>query len=242
MYSELTRPLNDRERQCLLDSIQSTSAPVTVGGTLVAVGAGTGGIALCVLLFLSLTWLVRWPILLGLVAAVLGIVAVLCLYFAIQSVESHIHWSRHHRTFIKTTLPSLRAALEDARVAIKHVVARAVIEILEFEDEGQGYLFDVGDTQVLFLKGQQYDPENERDPWPNSEFDIVRTLHGDHWLGIFCYGTLLEPVRSIAGEDLRDEYVWESREELRHGTLDELERAICHGAETADIHNFHRVE
>ena len=166
---------------------------------------------------------------LGIQQKLIGIAA---LYLAMTSVAGYRHWSRHHRDFVRDILPELRKALEDGRVAVKQVAASAVIEIEEFEDEGQGYLFDVGGGNVLFLKGQLYYAENQYaegggDPWPNTRFDIVRTLHGNHWLGIFCQGDPLEPTRTIAAEDQREEYVWDEREEVRHGTLDEVARAIC---------------
>ncbi|HEV7591346.1 MAG TPA: hypothetical protein VGO40_24750, partial [Longimicrobium sp.] len=53
---------------------------------------------------------------------------------------------------------ALTRALEDGRVTVKRVSAVAVIEIEPLEDEGTGYVFDLGDGRVLFLKGQEYVP------------------------------------------------------------------------------------
>src|SRR3954465_9190104 len=68
----------------------------------------------------------------------------------------------------------LTRALEDGRVTVKRVSAVAVIEIEPLEDEGTGYVFDLGDGRVLFLKGQEYVPtEDGYDPWPNTDFELV---------------------------------------------------------------------
>jgi hypothetical protein len=39
----------------------------------------------------------------------------------------------------------------------------AVVELEPMEDEGAGYLFDLSDGHVLFLKGQGYEPTEDDD-------------------------------------------------------------------------------
>jgi len=232
VYEEVTRRLNECERRVLQDRIAGPRSPVNVKHTLRDAAVGLAGFAAAVLLIPGLIWLEPGPIVGGLVGGMLGLIGIVALYLVVSSIAGHRRWSSHHRDFVQNTLPELRKAFEDGRVAVKHVAASVVIEIEEYEDEGQGYLFDVGGGNVLLLKGQQYFAENQfaaggGNPWPNTRFDIVRTLHGNCWLGIFCQGDSLEPIRTIAAEDLREEYTWDDREEVRRGTLDEVARAIC---------------
>lgn len=231
MYAEVTRPMNDRERQALTRRIHAGDAATALRRTLrdVVLCVTTG--VLFILLAGRLTWFLQWRDFLGVAAFVVfgGAIAVFgvgCLYMAIQIIVRHVQWSRQHGTFIRRVVPSLREALQDGRVVVKRVVASAVTEVFERENEGEGYLFDVGDRKVLFLKGPDYFAREDCDPWPNTEFEIVRTLRSGHWVGIFCLGDRLEPVRTILGEDVREEYVWGSREELRLGSLEDVEAKI----------------
>jgi hypothetical protein len=59
-------------------------------------------------------------------------------------------------------------------------------------------------------------------PWPNTQFEIVRTVVGNHLVGVFCQGEKLEPRRVIAMEECQDDIVWADREELVDGDLEQF--------------------
>lgn len=119
----------------------------------------------------------------------------------------------------------LAAMLEDGRVTVKRVRAVAVVQIDLIEDEGYGYVYDLGDGRVLFLKGQDYpSPDDEEGPWPNTDFEIVRAATDGTVLDIHCHGTLLPPLRVVPGDDLDPQKGWDEREEVLHMSMDE---AVC---------------
>ena len=120
----------------------------------------------------------------------------------------------------------LSRLLEDGRVAVKRVRAVAVVEIEPLEDEGTGYVFDLGDGRVLFLKGDDYVPAEEEAPWPNTDFEIVRTADGSMLLDLHCHGTALPPLRVVPRDDVDPEKGWDEREEVLEMTLDEAVRTV----------------
>jgi hypothetical protein len=121
----------------------------------------------------------------------------------------------------------LARVLEDGRVTVKRVPAVAVVELEPMEDEGSGYLFDLGDGRVLFLKGQEYMPTGDDDPpWPNTEFEIVRATLDNTFIDLHCHGDALPPLRVIPGDDCDPESAWHEREEVLDITLDEAVKTV----------------
>lgn len=116
--------------------------------------------------------------------------------------------------------------LQDGRVTVKRVRAVAVVEIEPIEDEGYGYVFDLGDGRVLFLKGQDFDVADDEAPWPNTEFEIVRAATDGTMLGLRCHGTALRPLRVIPGGELDALKGWDAREEVLEMTVDEAVRSV----------------
>jgi hypothetical protein len=117
--------------------------------------------------------------------------------------------------------------LQDGRVSVKRVHAVAVVQIEPIEDEGTGYVFDLGDGRVLFLKGQDYDVAGDDEaPWPNTEFEIVRAVTDGTMLDLRCHGTALRPLRVISGADLDPQKGWNEREEVLEMSLDEAVRTV----------------
>lgn len=117
--------------------------------------------------------------------------------------------------------------LEDGRVTVRRVRAVAVVEIEPLEDEGTGYVFDLGDGRVLFIKGEYFRGDGEA-PWPNSDFEIVRTMADGEILGVHCHGTALPPLRVVPSEDVDPERGWDEREEVLHMSVDEAVRTVLH--------------
>lgn len=226
VYEELTRSMNAAERRLLDVAAQHEGPAVTLAETLRLLVVWSGGLLLCVVVVGVLIWFEAHPVLLAAASGPFGLAGAVCLYAIIMVVAGYRRALAAHRDFVGRQLPQIEAALADGRVAVKRVAAQQVIELVEFEDEGGGFIFDVGDGRLLFLKGQEFEQGQVEQAWPNSEFEIVRTVRGDRWLGIFCTGDELTPLREIDTSDCRDEIVWAHREQLVEGELEQFARSI----------------
>ncbi len=222
MYHESTRDMSERERQELLESLRFSS-PVSAGHTLkwgamwaaVFVASTVLGI---VLLSSDKSHVVL--VALPLFVTVLASVVSFCGFFVI--VSNYFNWRKRTRDFHHQSDSLIRSALEHGKVLSKRVTAQSVITIEEFEDEGAGYIFDVGDGKSLILKGQQYFPVQEDMPWPSSEFEIIRSADAGVWVGIFSSGKPLAPSRVVKMEDCNNDFFWADMEEVVQGTPDEV--------------------
>jgi hypothetical protein len=92
-----------------------------------------------------------------------------------------------------------------------------VVEIEELEDEGPGYIFDLGDGRSLFLKGRRF-AHAVGGPWPNSEFDIIRTVAAGLWIGLFCRGHRLTPTRLIENRECDPRVILSEHEDVVDGS------------------------
>lgn len=220
MIEELTRPMNEAERAWLTECITDIQPFITFRDTLKSFIVWSGGLVGCGLLAAGIFLAELNALVGGLLLGPLGIVAIICLYAVIQMWSSYFNWSAVHRNFVRLDVPEIERALLDGMVAVRNIHATAVIELVEFEDEGGGFIFDLGNGQVLFLKGQQYFPVKDEMQWPNSDFEIVRTVHGNRWVGIFCYGSGLNPIRTIETTDCKEEIAWAEREEVVESDLE----------------------
>lgn len=220
MYSELTRDMNEKERVELEAMGLQNMPPVTITGTMKWILIWSLGIIAWVVVFVGMSFLNISPIITGLVSAPFGVFSIVCLYAIIVLIQGHFRFRGYHRDFLRNRLPVIKKDLEHGQVSVKKVSAQAVITIVAFEDEGNGFIFDVGDGKLLFLKGQEYESAiDEEMPWPNTDFEIVETSQGKIWLGIFCSGTELQPVREIQTAECTDEIIWSNHEEIIEGDL-----------------------
>ena len=226
MIQEYVREMNAEERAWLQGGLQPEPAhrrrsmlrsiepeawggvvvwALTIGVVALAGGANIGGLAAAVIVGV---FVVGRPLL----AAVRE--------EALRRKNAQAHMERRHG--------ELARMLEDGRVVVKRVQAVAVVEIEPIEDEGYGYVFDLGDGRVLFLKGQDY-PGTDMDeemPWPNTEFEIVRTAVHSTMLDLTCHGRALPPLRVIPGDDVDPQKGWEEREEVLQMSVDEAVRSV----------------
>ncbi len=226
MISTITRQMTRRERKILEEMIAGGLPVVTAGHTVRWVAVWTAGLALAGLLAYGLVSLPIHPFVGGLFGGILLLAALVCVWAIVGLIAAYFRWNSVYRTSRRDHVPQLEAALADGNVRAMHVEAAAVVEIEEYEDEGAGFVFDVGDGRLLFLKGQRYWPAEDRMAWPNTRFDIVRTVVGDQWVGIFCDGGPLEPVDVVAAADRREDIVWEEREETVEAELAEFVRSL----------------
>ncbi len=226
MYSESIRDMNERERLRLLESLQFSS-PISSWHTLKwAVVWASVLVVLSLLGGLLLGVPESYAILAVPTAVALIVTWIICLFALTTIVSGYFRWRRYARDFHRNTVPRIRAALERGRVSSKHVAADSVIVIEELEDEGAGYIFDVGEGKSLILKGQQYCAIGDDMPWPASEFEIVRSADSGVWIGIFSSGSPLEPSRTVKMEDCSEGFVWADMEELVQGTSEEVLETI----------------
>lgn len=141
--------------------------------------------------------------------------------------DSHPDLWERRDAYMAERRRALALVLEDGRVAVKRVRAVAVVELEPIEDEGPGYLFDLGDGRVLFLKGEDYHPLDDEGPsWPNTDFEIARAVLDGTFIGLYCHGRALAPLRVIRGEECDPERAWAEREEVLDMSLDEAVRTV----------------
>jgi hypothetical protein len=224
--------MSEREARILQAHVERAPT-VTLRGTAKWVSVWIAGLVLLGLIGYGLAslepWLNAGGLLGGLVmvAGALCILAgVLCVGAICMLISSHLGWSRFEREFRRRDVPEIRAALRDATVRVTRVRATSVVTIEEYEDEGAGFIFDVENGQLLFLKGQGYWPAEEAMAWPNSEFEIVRTAVGDRWVGIFCHGAPLTPTQVLQSAECKEDIVWAEREDVVEASMDEFVRSI----------------
>ncbi|HUR06336.1 MAG TPA: hypothetical protein VM347_27565, partial [Nonomuraea sp.] len=83
-----------------------------------------------------------------------------------------------------------------------------------------------GDGRVLFLKGQDYRPTEEDDRWPNTDFELVRTVAEGRFMSLICHGSTLPPLRVVPGDDVDPQKGWDEREEVLEMSMDEAVRTV----------------
>jgi hypothetical protein len=214
MISEFTRPMSEAERS-LLERMATPTVHTTWGRTLKRVGVWFLVMLLC---FGLVALAIKVPEPVGTILMIVPNVGVMiCLGVMVLIVMDHLGNARHERRWRATALPQLQQAISDRRVSVRRVQPLAVIEIWQFEDEGDGYIFDVGDEKLLYIKGQ-WTERADGSPWPNTDFEIVRTERDRILLNLVCHGDKLEPVRSIDSTELL-EYDWIDRDEVIEGEL-----------------------
>ena len=228
MYREMTRKLNREELAVLNETVANTAPPITVRSTLKWFAIWASGILISAALAV---WLVEsFPKIGPVLAGIPGAIGVFCFLFLLLLLQGHFHWAANYRRFLRITRPSILEAIRLGTAKVKEVESKAVVVIEPSEDEGTGYVFDVGDGSLLFLKGQQYELVDKPAGWPNTRFSIVTTECGDIFVGIFCQGDKLEPVLEIDSKDCRPDVVWSTREDVIQGDLLEFSRSLIRTA------------
>lgn len=129
--------------------------------------------------------------------------------------------------------PPFDRDLREGQAEQLHVTASEVVELEEYEDEGSGFFFDVGDGRLLYMQGQYLDDDALNDDssseqpaedgsaavrtprFPCREFEIVRASYSQEVLTLRCLGDYLPPSRLMSVEHfeggLPDWVVFEGR-------------------------------
>lgn len=224
MIEEFVRPMTAEERESLETTMRPQAAP-PLRYTLGIVRNHLVGLAISVVLVVVLL-AAAGPRYRGLAVFLAGG----GLFFVVEIYKAFAERAELRRRWIKHEAqrhPELAHALADGRVTVKRVRAVAVVQIEPLEDEGTGYLFDLGDGRVLALKGAHYSSFDGEAELPNSEFDIVRLATDRTLLGVYCRGEALTPLRVIGSDDYGDpEEWWSEREEVMNVSLDEAVRTV----------------
>jgi hypothetical protein len=232
MIDEFTREMSAQEREYLQERINSkplVSLTDTLKWSVIWSVSLVGLIAFAALLF---AFLAEVNELLASVAAGIAMLpGIICLYCLLAVISSYFRWRRDFHDFKRNRLPLLKQAFERGVVHTKRVTASSVIVIQEFEDEGSGYIFDIGDGKSLLLKGQWCFPFEESMPWPASEFEMVRTVDGVIWLGLFSRRDRLAPIKTIPIDECTMEFAWSDREEVLNGDPETVLRGVLKTAQ-----------
>jgi hypothetical protein len=148
------------------------------------------------------------------------------------------HFAEAHRERRRAELEKI---LQNGMARVKRVKAVSVVELAAFEDEGPGYVFDLGDGRVLFVKGQDFASPDDDGPWPNTEFEIVRAAADGTMLGLRCHGALLRPMRVIPASIVDPQKGWEERPAIARSPsrpllrpvqdANDVNRVLAHGVD-----------
>jgi hypothetical protein len=135
---------------------------------------------------------------------------------------------RNHVIWTTQRASELTRVLEDGRARVTRVRAVAVVQIEHREDEGTGYLFDLGDGRVLVMKGDDYfmDEDEDEARWPNTDFEVVRAAVDHRILDVRLDGAALRPVRILEYGDYDAERWWNLPEGVLEMSLDDALRSI----------------
>jgi hypothetical protein len=226
MLSNLSRLMTTSER-LELEKANSEGGENPVKGKELMFGCLlTAGSILCAALLFFVVTAQKSLLVVFVASPILVIVGIVLFFLGANMVLGCFRWRGYAKKFRQKTRPKVTEALADGMVSVKQVVATEVIEIEEFEDEGGGWIFDIGEGQCLVLKGQRFFPNDERAAWPNTQFEIVRTAKHNLWVGIFCAGTQLEPSQRIPSAKVPEKLIWDEMETVISGKPADVVRAL----------------
>jgi hypothetical protein len=199
MIQKLQRPLNENERRCLSRLFEVVPRIASFSKSFRWLALWTSILGICVFLFArglfrpggpSGIWMVIIPI-----TCIFGISAFYCAYMVFSG---YLRLLGYARRFNRDQAPKIRAALDDGRASVLIITSDRVVVIEEYEDEGLAYIYDLGDGTSLFLRGEDYFPEEEDAPWPARQFEIVRSSLNGKSVGIFAGREAPAQIRKIA--------------------------------------------
>lgn len=162
-------------------------------------------------------------------AGVLVLGAGIAGYHLVSTARANARHRRNHAIWTTQRGGELARVLEDGRAVVTRVRAAAVVQIEPWEDEGTGYLFDLGDGRVLSMKGDDYfvDGEDQDEArWPNTDFEVVRAAADRRILGMHLHGEALPPVRIIQNGEYDAERWSNLTEGVLEMSLDDAVRSI----------------
>ncbi len=227
MIAESIRPMNDLERKALESWIANEAAPKGFAKSLWS-GLGLVGLALA-LLVLFFGWILPGdpPMWIVVPVAVFCFFCGLgCFFFGGNMIFGAMRMRSYRKRAILEGNPRIKAALDDGKVKVLSVTASSVVFFEQFEDEGDGYLFEAGPTSCVIFKDQESYPADERMPWPARHFEFITTAESDIRIGLFSSGELLTPRLTIPLAETCEDFVWDARLEVLNKSADEVLRGL----------------
>jgi hypothetical protein len=221
LFQEYVRDMSDEERAELQGRIAAKASPSALAAAK-QVALWAFGLVLCAVLGFAVVISGLPVIANGIFGGLLVVAAIVCLYAIIALIGAYIRERRMYLDVERDWVPAARKALAANKVSVKRVESSSVITIEPFDDEGEGYVFDIGDGRVVFLKGDEYFPVHDNMSWPNSEFEIVRCIDEAVWVGLFCYGQELIPARVIEEATYSDDVLWDNHEDIVEADMDDF--------------------
>lgn len=138
-----------------------------------------------------------------------------------------VYWDSIRTT--RRRVAQLQGTLTKNQVQVIHVQTEEMVELIEIEDEGAGYFFQVTPNKVLYLGGQEYYPTGK---FPNSDFELVTIVDANDLpiaFQIVCHGQKLKPSRTIdktAKLKLLDSDRYSQDLEVITGRLEKIEEVL----------------
>jgi len=168
-----------------------------------------GGIILGILVILSSDVPIEYPI-----YFMLGITL---LYTTWGFIENKVQISRQ--------INNISKCLDINEVFIDHVQSSEMIEFEEIDDEGACYCFEIDQSKLLFITGQDFYKSKK---FPSTDFDIVSAYGNSESIVLFkIYGNgdKLEPRRIIPWE-LKEKLRQPDHLEIIEGNLKDIENIL----------------
>lgn len=119
----------------------------------------------------------------------------------------------------------LRDTLNAGRAREVRIIASAVIEFEEQEDEGACYAFQIADERIVFIAGQDFYPSAK---FPNTEFALIDIIGPSGQVEDFLIrksGEKLKPLRTIP-VNVKARLRVPEHLEVIHGNLGQLEQLL----------------
>jgi hypothetical protein len=133
--------------------------------------------------------------------------------------------------YAERSIPIWKEMLADGHVRVQRIRSKAVVELLDSEDEGNSYFFDVGEGRVFcycFYQGPD-EPSSPSD-WPNDDFEVIQSrIHPGHYQRLSLHGSRIEPLRQIHRPFELWSHLPKTGENLIVATLDTIEDDLLKG-------------
>src|SRR5262249_18325446 len=155
---------NDDERRRLIEFIANTESAMTLerSTTLKRILIQTAIFFACLVAMLIAVKFAVDQLTAIIIALTIGVPLLLAQLYCLLSNLFLLmaYWDRFTdcRHFQRNEVPKIQKAIEVGQVFVEQVTVNAVIELCEFHEDGPGYIYDVGEGKILFVKGRCYLP------------------------------------------------------------------------------------
>lgn len=120
--------------------------------------------------------------------------------FEAMNVATLFEWYGYARETERWRRQNFAAILKENAVLVTEVRSSAAA-VLEAEgDEGDLFIFDIGDGRLLWMHGQDVRPTAGNRSWPNDHFEIIRSTDGVIDIALRSLGKKIKTVASLSRE------------------------------------------